>query len=1130
MRNLIIAWLSALAIAAIAFAPRPATAVTLQQNETAPPAFAGKPTGNMAKADSALRRLYGEHQAHLARGRPDRFVPSNTGLQYSKGRVVIDAVAAEDSGLLLEDLKGLGLTSAAQYKSVVSGLIPIGAIQRLVALDSVLAVSASWRPITNHGLVESEGVLAMGADLVHAGLAALPEPNTYTGSGVMVGVLSDSYDQQGDAATDQLNDDLPPGVTVLDDTANCGNILIPSPCTDEGRAMMQIIHDMAPDASMAFHTAFLGEANFAQAIEELAAAGADIIVDDVFYFAEPMFQDGIIAQAVDTVVGQGVAYFAAAGNAGRFSYESAYQGSGEILYVEAYFMGIPMGLEFRGELHDFDPGAGVDWSQEIIIPAGRTVTFILQWDQPFSSVSPRNGSQSDVDIYLTIPEGIIASGVTDNLTSGIASEVLQYNNAGDTDLVAEVLITHFDGPQADPVKYIVYGGGANLAIQYATNSPTSFGHANSAGAEAVGAAFYQDTPEYGTAPANKEWFSSVGGIPIKFDGAGQRLAMDIRRWTPGITAVDGVNTTFFYSDTTLDADEWPNFFGTSAAAPHAAAVAALMREADPTASPAEIYGALQNSALDMGSAIGFDYDTGHGLVWAPAAVVEIIAMLGDPPDPGPAPEPIPGSNIIPAVVITSPADGVTIATDESIAFVATATDYEDGDLTAGLVWNSSLDGEIGTGAGFSTSTLSAGSHTVTASVTDSALALGSSMVNVNVVAPNAVPVVVITSPADGATYASGDLIAFTGTADDAEDGDIKAGLAWTSSLDGPIGDGSGFSTTGLSVGSHTVTASVSDSALALGSSTVNVTVEAANAVPVVTISSPTDGMTFVTGETITFTGAASDTEDGDLTAGLAWTSSLDGEIGTGASFPISTLSAGSHTVTASVSDSALALGSSTVDVNVVAPNDIPVVTITSPADGLTYISGDLIAFTGTADDTEDGDLKTGLTWTSNLDGTIGSGSGFSTTTLSVGTHTVTASVSDSALALGSSTVDITVEAANIAPVADAGPDQGGEVLSDTLVIDLDGNGSYDPDGGPLTSYEWTLISKPRKSGLTSVDIGGANTAYATFEPDKAGRYEFQLTVSDGLDSSSDTMVLTVEKPPKTSGGGGCNPKKPGCTG
>ncbi len=90
---------------------------------------------------------------------------------------------------------------------------------------------------------------------------------------------------------------------------------------------------------------------------------------------------------------------------------------------------------------------------------------------------------------------------------------------------------------------------------------------------------------------------------------------------------------------------------------------------------------------------------------------------------------------------------------------------------------------------------------------------------------NTPPVVAITAPANGSSFASGTSVTFTGTANDAQDGNLSAGLAWTSSINGAIGSGASFSTSALSVGSHTITASVTDSGGLPGSAaiTVNIT-------------------------------------------------------------------------------------------------------------------------------------------------------------------------------------------------------------------------------------------------------------------------------------------------------------------
>ena len=138
-------------------------------------------------------------------------------------------------------------------------------------------------------------------------------------------------------------------------------------------------------------------------------------------------------------------------------------------------------------------------------------------------------------------------------------------------------------------------------------------------------------------------------------------------------------------------------------------------------------------------------------------------------------------------------------------------------------------------------------------------------------------------------------------------------------------------------------------------------------------------------------------------------SSLDGLLGAGASLTLTTLSVGTHTITASVTDSASVTGSSSITLTVnPPPNSSPTVTITAPADGSTFVVGTSISFAGSASDVEDGNLSALLTWSSSLDGSIGSGASFSTAGLTVGTHTITASVVDSDSAPAFDSITLTV--------------------------------------------------------------------------------------------------------------------------
>ena len=91
-----------------------------------------------------------------------------------------------------------------------------------------------------------------------------------------------------------------------------------------------------------------------------------------------------------------------------------------------------------------------------------------------------------------------------------------------------------------------------------------------------------------------------------------------------------------------------------------------------------------------------------------------------------------------------------------------------------------------------------------------------------------------------------------------------------------------------------------------------------NTAPTVTITAPDSGATFTQGATATFAGTATDTQDGTISSGLVWTSSINGNLGTGASVSTSTLSVGTHTITASSTDSGNLTTTASITVNVTA--------------------------------------------------------------------------------------------------------------------------------------------------------------------------------------------------------------------
>ena len=253
------------------------------------------------------------------------------------------------------------------------------------------------------------------------------------------------------------------------------------------------------------------------------------------------------------------------------------------------------------------------------------MTIAMQWNQPFGGAGPT----TDHDIVLLDETGqnYFTIAANDNIVMGEGWEALQWDNSEFLGAGTEfsIIITYDDVDSIDPpasfLKLVIFGKDVTIN-EYATNSSTLYGHANAASAEAVGAAFFMDTPANGTTPPVLQPYSSAGGTPILFDINGLPLASPEVRQKPGIVATDGVNTTFFFDDS-YGSDGIDDFFGTSAAAPHAAGVAALVLAAKPGALPDQVSRVLQNTAIDMGVA-GVDYDSGHGLVQADAAITAAL--------------------------------------------------------------------------------------------------------------------------------------------------------------------------------------------------------------------------------------------------------------------------------------------------------------------------------------------------------------------------------------------------------------------------------------------------------------------------------------------------------------------------
>ncbi len=282
------------------------------------------------------------------------------------------------------------------------------------------------------------------------------------------------------------------------------------------------------------------------------------------------------------------------------------------------------------------------------------------------------------------------------------------------------------------------------------------------------------------------------------------------------------------------------------------------------------------------------------------------------------------------VIITSPTT-FTFEYGEPIHFVAVASHYI-GALN--WQWASSIDGILNASDTFDKDDLSPNDancdnpHTISVTVTDSTGAVASDVITI-CISGNAPPEVIITSPPDVSSFEEGQIIHFTATALDNPgppgDGDMSATLQWTTSDGGPGGSGASFDYAFSAQGWYEITAtSVPNSGGLTGSATIHVTIGAKQP-PVVTITYPANGSTFATNTDITFTGTANDVKDGNLSAGISWTSS-DGGSGSGASFIHRFANPGTYSITASVTDSDTLSNSASITIYIAADTP-PVVTI-----------------------------------------------------------------------------------------------------------------------------------------------------------------------------------------------------------
>ncbi len=606
--------------------------------------------GPMANEGQDLVNIYQEYQQYTTNPGGGAFQSKYAGLIEFQGNSVgvnvntWGSLATAKTALVNLGMQIVGTDSTY---GIFSGWLPINDLPTLARMPQVISAAPLFKPVAKYtgyqGIAYNQALTTLQADTAS---------NQYNvdGTGVTVGIVSTSINQYGGGlASSYKTGDLNPNnpVKVLYDD--------PGDPTDEGRAMAENIHDVAPGASLAFSAAGISDTTMAQSIVNLAnQANAQIIVDDIGFADDPYFQSGIIGQAIQQVVTQNnVSYFSAAGNTSLAQgYLSAFRG------VSASVTGVG-----SGTFMNFNPNGGTTTLLPVTI-TGTSQTnpaaFDFQFDQPWYT---SNGVTSQMNMYIINSSGtVVASGTNDNTATQQPWQF--FGEVGDG--TYNVAIQLVKGPAPNFVEFQNFNENVNAVVSQQFGSagttyyPTTAGHSADPYTIGVGA-----MPWWGAAPwpsnatqINSEPFSSQGPVINDLTPSGQPMTPQVIL-APSITAPDGGNTSFFPPGGVIDtsnppfpgepatptnlSQNLPSFFGTSSAAPNAAAVAAMMKELVPQATEAQIKAALIASTQAMnGTAKGtWNVQSGYGLINAPAALNAIDQLR---------------------VTSTTPASGATIST------------------------------------------------------------------------------------------------------------------------------------------------------------------------------------------------------------------------------------------------------------------------------------------------------------------------------------------------------------------------------------------------------------------------------------------------------------------------------------
>lgn len=523
----------------------------------------------------------------------------------AQGRVLVNVRSQSNGGLdqMKQDLIGqvhMVVTGTTPAQNMVTGFVAPQDVMSILNVTGYAAATPTWAPIHRYSGLASQGVGVIQADTYRG-------TNGVDGTGVTVGVISDSVNQINShwngitavgLAESQALGALPTtGIQVLQD-GNASN-------TDEGRAILEVVHAVAPGAGLAFTTSDYGPQAMAQGIQNLVAqTHASVIVDDTAFPNEPFWNDGVIGRAVNQVsTSDNVVYVTAAGNEANHGWQDTWRP------VTTSVGSLP-----NQTFQNFDTsGQGTNILQHFSLQQGQSLNLVLQWDSAFlEGGAPQRRFQvpNNLNVVVTSADGaqIYATYDDVNQNTGEALQRVFFTNNGTygrSDFALAISLA--SGAAPTNLKWIRFDNNAPAQYQGAS---TIFGHAGDLNALTVAAVPYGN-------PQNPEPFTSQGPVTQLFNGLGKRLPKPfVSQNKPDLAAPDNIDTSSFPPrdpSQPLTQLGQPPFSGTSAAAAHAAGAAALLRQQDPRDPALDIRGRMQQGTQNVGRP-GRNGQTGFGLL------------------------------------------------------------------------------------------------------------------------------------------------------------------------------------------------------------------------------------------------------------------------------------------------------------------------------------------------------------------------------------------------------------------------------------------------------------------------------------------------------------------------------------